>query len=341
MRAFVHARRLLDEARQGAGSGAQSSHDASLAARAQSAELLGQPTPRPLTPAEGQASEMQMLDPTTAGATARSGDADGCIAAGPDARQREDYARQRLHGERMQSRAPDAQSAWMRFTDFVAAAQDLGMPTGFLQEVGADYTVVLGDQDTVLHRINTLVLRRETLDAVDELSPDLPFGELSTVYTLYHEATHAWLDLHADESPVAGLISDGEEHYADAPLVDGRTTSDEHRLFQEAAGDYVGSRMAHWWGALADLSIAASTGMLTAARLAAIAADYEAAQSETVFGYSPEGGLLGIGTKQVDTQRPTPASLREFLDCVLLESKVPSSFAAVPAFARFSAGPGR
>ncbi len=241
----------------------------------------------------------------------------------------------------MRSRAPDAVSAWMRFTDFIAAATDLGMPTGFLQEIGADYTIVMGDKDAILPRIDMLILRRDTLGAVDELSPDLPFGERSAIYTLYHEATHAWLDLHADASPVAGVIADGEAHYTDAPLTDGRATSDAHRLFQEAAGDYVGSRMAHWWAALADLAVAAATGTLTEARRAAIASAYEAAQSETVFGYSPEGGLLGIGAAQVETERPAPDELRAFLDCVLLEGKVPSGFAAVPAFARFSAGSGR
>lgn len=333
MRAFEQARHLLDEAWQAVGAGPRPAEDADLATRAQSAELLGQPDPGPLTPAEGQASELRT---PTAAEGARA--ADACIAAGPDEDQRARYARQRRHGEQMRSRAPDAVSAWMRFTDFVAAATELGMPTGFLQEVGADYTIVLGDADVVRPWIDMLILRRDTLDAVDELSPDLPFGERSAVYTLYHEATHAWLDLHADAPPVAGSIADGEAHFADAPLTDGRTTSDAHRLFQEAAGDYVGSRMASWWATLADLAVAASTGTLTEARRAAIAGAYEAAQSETVFGYSPEGGVLGIGADQVETERPASEELRAFLDCVLLEGKVPSSFAAVPAFARFSTG---
>ncbi len=73
MRVFGHIHQILMDAGLSVGPAAQAL-DAQLAAQAQSAELLGQPPPRPLTPAEAQSAELQAQDPVANCVAERGGD---------------------------------------------------------------------------------------------------------------------------------------------------------------------------------------------------------------------------------------------------------------------------
>jgi hypothetical protein len=237
--------------------------------------------------------------------------------------------------------AEEVDEAVARYWAFVSAAEGFGLPVRFLEEVGRSYAIVVekGDSDRVRTVLNRLILSTETMDNVQNLSLDGGMKGSSGIGTIFHEATHAWLDLNSDRPEVAGLTARGEEHYEGAPLQGGGVTSDPWRVFQEAAASYVGERAGRWWSTFQMLSSLAAAQKLTPDKLGLVQAKYDQEMAETVFGYSAEGGFLGIGASHRYTSRPSPLALRRFLDQTLLEGKIPAQFSQVAAFSRFRSGP--
>jgi hypothetical protein len=60
--------------------------------------------------------------------------------------------------------------------------------------------------------------------------------------------------------------------------------------------------------------------------------DYNRQMAQVVFGYSEEGGFLGLGSEQAYTTRAMTAEMKNFLDHELLEDKIPDTFDAVAGF---------
>jgi hypothetical protein len=69
-------------------------------------------------------------------------------------------------------------------------------------------------------------------------------------------------------------------------------------------------------------------------------ADYNRRMGEVVFGYSEEGGFLGIGSEQVETTRAMSRRMKAFLDRELLEGRIPDRFGAVAGFQQLLAQAG-
>jgi len=222
------------------------------------------------------------------------------------------------------------------YRDFVTNADKYGLPVKFLRRVGRDYTIGIGD-DSTNTILNTIGFSQSTLESAEHLAPALPLGASTAVLIIYHEATHAYLDLVENDPKVKIFITAGETHYKGAPLTTGKATSSPGRVFQEAAADYVSRRAATWWSTFQNLSIYAAKGWLGPKQINSLRSQYDRAMAQRVFGYSQEGGFLGIGAHQIETTRPLSAQMKEFLDHELLEDKIHEHFDDEPGFSKIIA----
>jgi hypothetical protein len=133
------------------------------------------------------------------------------------------------------------------FEQFVQQVESYGMPAIFLRLVATKYTF---GQTSGISNTNTW-LNNMDLDDSDvatllaRFRPGGTLGESTTIGTLYHESTHAYLDLRDGEKKFKDFIRDGENYYKGASLAGGKTANDPDRIFQEAAASYVGHRAAH------------------------------------------------------------------------------------------------
>jgi len=221
------------------------------------------------------------------------------------------------------------------YDDFVRNAERYGLPVRFLRRVGRDYDISFGSSSAVNTWLNSMTLEDRDLESASQMAPALPMGEGSAVRTIYEEATHAYLDLLSDEPRFSHFISAGERHYQGARTAGGTVTTDPGRVFQEAAANYVAHRAATWWSSFESLSIYTSTAAsdpAAAGRLRQMNAferlrdDYNQQMAQVVFGYSEEGGFLGIGARAMS------GDMKDFLDHELLEDKIPDTFDAVAGF---------
>jgi hypothetical protein len=186
----------------------------------------------------------------------------------------------------------------------------------------------------VIPWFNRLVLTEETLSALRTDDVRMALGELGT---LYHEATHAWLDLE-ERGYVTALRLLSKGHYAGSPLEVNRTqigvADDPNRIFQEAAGSYVEHRVVTWLRTLRFLEVLARDPEVNTAHigpsLEKVRAEYDAEMSRRVFGYEDEGGFLGFGSEQAYTTRPIRNDLRAYLDTAVLEGRIPDRFEQDP-----------
>jgi hypothetical protein len=235
------------------------------------------------------------------------------------------------------------------YDQFVRNAQRYGLPVRFLRRVGRDYSISFGSSSAVNYWLNTMTLEESDLRSASQMAPTLPVGEASAIRTIYEEATHAYLDLVSDEPRFRRFITAGEQHYQGAPTARGTTTTDPGRVFQEAAANYVAHRAATWWSTFESLSIHAAGARANPAYarrlqernvLAQLQADYNRRMGEVVFGYSEEGGFLGIGSEQVETTRAMSRRMKTFLDRDLLEGRIPDRFGAVAGFQQLLAQAG-
>src|SRR4051794_18192615 len=100
--------------------------------------------------------------------------------------------------------------AKMGFRGFIGDAERFGLPVGFLRAVAASsYTYEFGDETAVSPWTNTMSFEKQELDGVANMSPSTPYGESTSVLNIYHEGTHAWLDIQEDQPKVSALIAHG------------------------------------------------------------------------------------------------------------------------------------
>jgi hypothetical protein len=207
----------------------------------------------------------------------------------------------------------------------------------------------LGESDEVngISGYEKLYLSLDTVNALKEPSPKLPYGESEAIQTLYHEATHAYLVSQKEDLAVKKLMESGKRYYTNAPLKYGETADDPERLFHEAAASYVGHRAATWWNTLESIVYVERVirGRTKGSRRTAlqwaqnkllyridilinqakgIPQKYNDAMRQLTFGYEDE--LRGLSFVQIETTKRMPDVLKQFCDHVILEGKMPDQF---------------
>lgn len=218
-----------------------------------------------------------------------------------------------------------------------------GLPVRFLRLVATRYT--FGETSGTSHvnpYFNSMNFDEDDLNMLKtEFRAGGTMGEASTIQTVYHESTHAFLDLKDNEVKFKEFIRRGTDYYRQAPLVGGGTGTDPDRIFQEAAASYVGHRVATWYEALELIqslretvdektwSNQGSPGFYGRAEKMAreIPADYDSRMSDRIFGYEEQGGGLFSSSIQVETTRPISAAIKAFCDDEILEGKISDTFA--------------
>lgn len=219
------------------------------------------------------------------------------------------------------------------FVNFIARAERFGLPVGMLREVGrSNYTYKQGSSTSVSPWFDTMTFEPADLAAVANMSPSKPRKEGRGVETIYHEATHAWLDIKKDAAEVKALREHGREYYKNAPLTAGRA-DDPERVFDEAVASYVGHRTSTYWQALEELTIISDTLATKPApdaqarivkQAKTVRAAYERLMGERVFGYQTPGWW---SSEQIYTKKIVSSRIKTFADTQLLESKLPDQFA--------------
>lgn len=247
-----------------------------------------------------------------------------------------------------------------RYRQFVLDAEPYGLPTRFLRYVSVHYSIepsaTKWHQGRLQGRIagvpqgnstdtsrNELFLTSVIIDGVKSLNPRALGGEAEAIDTIYHESTHAFMDLMAERGDPkwSTIIKKGEAYYRDAPLETGGTAwkgEYAERVFHEAAAMYVGARARVWWEVFEALTYAA-IGQVPAKGLAKWLdlerGLYNKGMAERVFGYAE----IGLGdTKQIRTTKKISDELRSFLDQELLEGKIADDFDQVTGFQRLILG---
>ena len=168
-------------------------------------------------------------------------------------------------------------------------------------------------------------------------------ADQGSVNTLYHEATHAYIDLvDLDDE---NLWAEAVWIYKRAKLKSGKMVSHPSRVVNEAAAMYVGHRassmyhvwtqMATSWNSVLDLVDAKK---LTRAQMdlviaryvpeGTIEAAYNTAMREVVFGYDAEG----LGPQDEVIGQPIPQQLRTYCDAVILEDKIKNDFRSMKVY---------
>jgi hypothetical protein len=196
------------------------------------------------------------------------------------------------------------------------------MPTSALRDVAKRYTLSSGGGDNYTRPgLNRMRLSDQTASGLQSFPLR---GGTSGVGTLYHESTHAWLDLHGGEQEVRDISTISRLHYMAAPLsesgISGLAT-DAERISQEAAAEYLDHRAGAKLSAMSLLSELSSgeSGLTAGQRVELLEeqkAAYGTAMARRTFGYQDYRG------QQVHTTREIHESVRELLDRRILEGKV-------------------
>jgi len=221
------------------------------------------------------------------------------------------------------------------------------MPTAFLTRLINDYKFDF-ESGTGTDHVKSgwwhheLVLYEKTWKGLSR--PD--FADSISVLNLYHEGTHAYIDLvDYDQTREFG---EAMKHYEWAKLTNGDKVwpdVDTERAVQEAAAMYVGNRAATVWKTWARLKLLdqlvkkVSDGKLTVAKgieimrntgKSTVANDYWADMSERVFGYVERDG------KQVEVaDRPIYYKLADYCDRVILENSISDHLVKMPALGNY------
>lgn len=216
---------------------------------------------------------------------------------------------------------------------FIPIARKAGLPVAMLSyvqqnylilttPVGGSYVDPFRDQLRLGPTPRTLI-PKTLADGSNWMSEADAIGEL------YHEATHAYMDLKKTRPDVSQVIKKAKTYYKSGKLEGAVRLTDPERLAWEAAAMYAGHRVEVWWNALEALTFVRNgmatspdmytylEGMTKKART-----DYNKAMAQLAFGYQ------NIGDKQVRTTTKIPAFLSRFCDDALLENKIPDNFNA-------------
>jgi hypothetical protein len=167
-------------------------------------------------------------------------------------------------------------------------------------------------------------------------------ADSGSVNTLYHEATHAYIDLvDLDDE---NLWAEAVWIYKRAKLQSGKMVSHPGRVVNEAAAMYVGHRassMYNVWTKMAQLNAVVDlvdAKKLTPAQMdsviarylpeGTIEAGYNKAMREVVFGYDADG----LGPQDEVIGQPVPQQLRTYCDAVILEDKIKNDFRSMAVY---------
>jgi hypothetical protein len=222
------------------------------------------------------------------------------------------------------------------FNRFVEQVDSYEMPARFLRVVAKKYT--FGETSGISYTntwLNTMDINESQLASLKSgFRPGGTLGESTMILTLYHESTHAYLDLKENEQKFKEFIRDGTAYYRLAPLQGGGTADDPDRIFQEAAASYVAHRAATWYGAYDEIeSYREGTDEKTweghgdkafydrvETRVRKIPGEYDQAMRDRMFGYQEKRGV------QVSTTQGISARIKAFCDDEILEGKIPDYF---------------
>jgi hypothetical protein len=240
----------------------------------------------------------------------------------------------------------------MSITDvryFITQAQQYSMPTAFLtrlvNEYKFDFETGSGtDHVSYVPWHHELVLYENTWKGLTR--PD--FADAGSVLNLYHEGTHAYIDLtDYDESQEFG---EAMKYYEWARLKNGTpgyvvADLETERVVQEAAAMYVGNRASTvwrtWWRVkfLDQLVKNLSDGKMTVAKAieiwqstgtSTIANVYWAAMTDQVFGYvERDGAQFEVADKPIFNK------LADFCDRTILENKISDQLIHMPALGAY------
>lgn len=245
-----------------------------------------------------------------------------------------------------------------RYRQFVLDAEQYGLPTRFLQYLlSANYNFKLthakGRSDNQVNLdSNQLVLTSIVMDNVKSLNPRAIGPESESIDTIYHESTHAFMDLVSEhgDSKWRTISKNGEVYYSRAPLKDGMKALSAERLFNEAAAMYVGWRASHWWEryeSLTYMALKIDKGETPYQEIPKILdfqrTLYNKHMAERIFGYVEQPALAKgeiFGSSQIETTKKISDELKNFLDQELLEGKIPDDFDQVPGFRKLIIGLG-
>jgi outer membrane protein OmpA-like peptidoglycan-associated protein len=235
---------------------------------------------------------------------------------------------------------------------FIGIARDYGMPVSFFQRVLDEYTFEFkpgsGDEET-LTTLNKIVLYEDTVAGL-EITPEK--SARSAIQTLYHEATHAYIDLMSiDGTPMFKRAAD---YYKGARLDNGVTVTKPDVVANEAAAAYVGHRAQAMWGVWEDIRFINSVldrhdaKLITGSRCLALARmrvgkgipqKYNDEMDERQFGYQP---MLAVHlrrnadpemeTIQANVLKPLYPELKEYCDRVFLETDIKDRFQQMKVF---------
>jgi hypothetical protein len=228
---------------------------------------------------------------------------------------------------------------------FISQAQQYAMPTKFLtrlvNEYDFDFESGTGTDHVSYGLHHELVLYESTSKGLTR-----DFADWGSVLNLYHEGTHAYIDLtDYDDTREFG---EAMKYYEYAKLKNGdrlMTEDDTEHAVQEAAAMYVGNRASTlwrtWWRVkfLDQLVKNLSEGKMTVARAievwgntgkSTIANDYWAAMTDQVFGYvERDGNQVAIADK------PIFYKLADYCDKTILENSISEHIVHMPALGKY------
>jgi hypothetical protein len=219
------------------------------------------------------------------------------------------------------------------YNELIARLEGFGMPVAFLKAVAKKYSFHATSKSSHVNTFwNTLNLKASDISTMKTAVPGGTTGEVSTIGTIYHESTHAYLDIRENEKKFEDFVTAGVRYYDGAKLKGGSVSSDPDRLFQEAAGCYVGYRASQWYSVCENIELWREAihertweGRgnpafydLAAATVRNFPVSYDVAMRERVFGYE--------GDAQYFTIQPVSARIKAFCDHEILEDKISDTF---------------
>jgi hypothetical protein len=214
---------------------------------------------------------------------------------------------------------------------FVNHAQHIGLPVGYLNRLIGRYQFMTRPKQEGPSTTDVVFNYIEFLPSVkSETTFELFRTSGNSIGTVFHECVHAYFDLYEDEPPLPSLKREGVGYYGEALLKDGSRPDNPNYVFNEAAANYVGSRVAAFANAYFEVMAAKQGKSVGGGERAAVeigrAMDYYRKGynnriAERVFGYDPS---------EMETTSAIMPILKTYLDTILLESKIPDDFAKLP-----------
>jgi hypothetical protein len=232
-----------------------------------------------------------------------------------------------------------------KIPEIIALAETYNLPVDYLRYVATNYgkffTYPHDDDKTSYTDMisNEMVLKWSVFEQLENIDPQDFAPETASLATFYHEMTHAYLDLREEEFVIGKLIEQAEKYYKPEkpPFGGTRSIYEEGRkpqeisrpyqVVQEAAGTYVGHRIAAYWEALQSLYWLQNNyekgvnPLALGGSFSKIERTYNAEMGRTVFGYEE-----GLFSGQVPVTKPIYPRLRMFCDMTILEGKIPDKF---------------